>query len=308
MQPIGFVRSPYSDRREIPKGPGAKHEALGILEIKLEFELGLTDIEGFSHLFVIWLFDRAEGFDLIGTPPTDDREHGVFATRSPRRPNPLGLTVVQLQRREGALLHVKGVDMLDGTPILDIKPYLSSVPQEQLRRGWMTEAEARRRRTNAAAPVRLMVRSAVDADREQIAKMRVVLWPSASFEEHLHELEAGPVGHLPSVTFVAVDGDKDLVGFVDVGLRSHADGCDPAKPVGFLEGWFVKEALRKRGIGGTLARAAEDWAREQGCVEMASDTWIDHEESQKAHAALGFEVVDRCVHFRKSLGNTTIEK
>jgi len=145
MQPIGFVRSPYSDRREIPKGPGAKHDALGVLDIKTEFEVGLTDIEGFSHLFVIWLFHQAEGFDLIGRPPTDDREHGVFATRSPRRPNPIGLTVVELQRREGALLHIKGVDMLDGTPILDIKPYLSSIPPEQLRRGWMDEAEARRR-------------------------------------------------------------------------------------------------------------------------------------------------------------------
>ncbi len=129
----------------IPKGPGAQHEALGILEIKPEFELGLKDIEGFSHLFVIWLFDRAEGFELVGIPPTDDREHGVFATRSPRRPNPIGLTVVRLLRREGALLHVKGVDMLDGTPILDIKPYLSSVPLEQLRRGWMTEAEDRKK-------------------------------------------------------------------------------------------------------------------------------------------------------------------
>src|SRR5450432_2485358 len=143
MQPIGFVKSPYKETREIPKGPGAKHDALGVLEIKSEFEIGLTDIEGFSHLFVIWVFDRANGFDLIGTPPTDNREHGVFATRSPRRPNPIGLTVVELLRREGPLLHVRGIDMLDGTPILDIKPYLSSIPTEKLRRGWLAEAEAR---------------------------------------------------------------------------------------------------------------------------------------------------------------------
>ncbi len=143
MQPIGFVKSPYKSTREIPKGPGAKHDALGILEIKPEFEIGLTDIEGFSHLFVLWVFDRANGFDLIGTPPTDNREHGVFATRSPRRPNPIGLTVVRLLRREGTQLHVEGIDMLDGTPILDIKPYLSSIPPDQLRRGWMADAEAR---------------------------------------------------------------------------------------------------------------------------------------------------------------------
>ena len=143
MQPIGFVRSRYKETREIPKGLGAKHEAEGILEIKPGFEVGLTDIEGFSHLFVIWVFDRAVGFELIGTPPSDNREHGVFATRSPRRPNPIGLTVVELQRREGSRLHVQGVDMLDGTSILDIKPYLSNVPAEKLRRGWLAEVEAR---------------------------------------------------------------------------------------------------------------------------------------------------------------------
>ena len=143
MQPIGYVRSPYRETQGIPKGLGAKHEAEGILEIRPEFEPGLKDIEGFSHLFVIWAFDRAEGFELLGTPPSDDRPHGVFATRSPRRPNPIGLTVVELAQREGRLLHVRGIDMLDGTPILDIKPYLSSVPGERLRRGWLAEAEAR---------------------------------------------------------------------------------------------------------------------------------------------------------------------
>jgi len=143
MQAIGYVRSPYRNTQEIPKGLGAKHETEGLLEIRPEFESGLQDIEGFSHLFVIWAFDRSEGFSLVGTPPTDNRPHSVFATRSPRRPNPLGLTVVELLSREGRSLRVRGLDMLEGTPILDIKPYLSSVPQEQLRRGWLAEAEAR---------------------------------------------------------------------------------------------------------------------------------------------------------------------
>jgi tRNA-Thr(GGU) m(6)t(6)A37 methyltransferase TsaA len=143
-QPIGFAKTPYTNTKQIPKGFGAKHEVDGTLEILPEFEAGLADIEGFSHLFVVWVFDRSEGFELVGIPPIDDRPHGVFATRSPRRPNPIGLTVVELFRREGRLLHVHGVDMLDGTPILDIKPYLSSIPSDKLRRGWMTEAEARR--------------------------------------------------------------------------------------------------------------------------------------------------------------------
>jgi tRNA-Thr(GGU) m(6)t(6)A37 methyltransferase TsaA len=143
LRPIGYVRSPYKDTREIPKGLGAKHQAEGALDMLAEFEVGLTDIEGFSHLIVIWAFDRSQGFELLGKPPSDNRSHGVFATRSPRRPNPIGLTVVELLRREGAQLQVRGVDMLDGTPILDIKPYLSSVPPEKLRRGWLAEAEAR---------------------------------------------------------------------------------------------------------------------------------------------------------------------
>jgi tRNA (adenine37-N6)-methyltransferase len=143
-RPIGFVRSSYSETKQIPKGLGAKHEAEGTLDVLPEFAAGLQDIEGFSHLFVLWEFDRSTDFDLVASPPCDDRSHGVFATRSPRRPNPIGLTVVRLLGREGGALRVRGLDMLDGTPILDLKPYLSSVPAEELRRGWLAEVEARR--------------------------------------------------------------------------------------------------------------------------------------------------------------------
>jgi tRNA (adenine37-N6)-methyltransferase len=146
-RPIGYVRTPYTNTKEIPKGLGAKHEAEGTLEISPEFEAGLADIEDFSYLFVLWIFDRSDGFDLVGVPPIDNQPHGVFATRSPRRPNPIGLTVVELLGREGRMLRVRGVDMLDGSPILDIKPYLSSIPTEKLRRGWIEEAEARAKST-----------------------------------------------------------------------------------------------------------------------------------------------------------------
>ena len=144
-RPIGFVSSLFKQTSEIPKGLGAKHDADGVLTILPEFEPGLTDIEGFSHLIVIWEFDRSQGFELLASPPSDNRQHGVFATRSPLRPNPIALTTVELCRREGSELHVRGVDMLDGTPILDIKPYLSSIPSERLRRGWLAEAEARKK-------------------------------------------------------------------------------------------------------------------------------------------------------------------
>ena len=143
-RPIGFIRSPYRSTSEVPRGLGAKHDAEGTLEILPEFQPGLSDIEGFSHLMVLWEFDRSQGFELIAHPPSDDRPHGVFATRSPLRPNPIGLTVVELISRESGKVRVRGVDMLDGTPILDIKPYLSSIPRKKLRRGWLAEAEMRK--------------------------------------------------------------------------------------------------------------------------------------------------------------------
>ena len=141
---IGTVRSPYTDTAQVPKGPGARHDAEGVLHVLPELEAGLTDIEGFSHLYVIWVFDRVTGYDLLSRPPTDDRPHGVFATRSPRRPNPIGLTVVRLLGRDGPRLQVRGLDMLDGTPILDLKPCLSSIPPSELKRGWLDDAESRR--------------------------------------------------------------------------------------------------------------------------------------------------------------------
>jgi aminoglycoside 6'-N-acetyltransferase I len=106
---------------------------------------------------------------------------------------------------------------------------------------------------------------------------------------------------MPLINFVAEAADGTLAGFAEVDLRSHADGCDPARPVGYLEGWYVIAAYRRCGLGRRLLAAAEEWARSHGCVEMASDTWLDNELSQSCHEALGFEVVDRCVHYRKAL-------
>ena len=144
MNPIGTVRTPFTETVRIPKGLDAKHDAEGVIDLDPAFEAGLQDIEGFSHLYIVWVFHATEGYDLVAHPPSDDRPHGVFATRSPSRPNPIGLTVVQLLRRDGRRLHVRGVDMLDGTPVLDIKPYLSSIAEVEIRRGWLAEAEARR--------------------------------------------------------------------------------------------------------------------------------------------------------------------
>jgi len=151
----------------------------------------------------------------------------------------------------------------------------------------------------------ILVRPARPADAPALAALCFALWPESPLEEHAQAVDATLAGQpratLPLVWFVAEAPGGSLVGFVEVGLRSHADGCDPVQPVGFLEGWYVDPAFRRQGIGRRLVAAAEEWARRQRCREMASDTWIDHELSQRAHARLGYQVVDRCVHFRKSL-------
>jgi aminoglycoside 6'-N-acetyltransferase I len=149
------------------------------------------------------------------------------------------------------------------------------------------------------------IRIAEANDRDLLAALHLLLWPECSFEEEKLAIDAlistGMSGTLPAAVFVAEAEDGRIIGFLEVGLRSHADGCDPAQPVGFVEGWFVLEASRNQGVGRALMRAAENWARQRGAIEMASDSWITQEDSHRAHEALGFNVVDRCVLFRKSL-------
>jgi aminoglycoside 6'-N-acetyltransferase I len=106
---------------------------------------------------------------------------------------------------------------------------------------------------------------------------------------------------MPLIIFVAEVSDGTWVGFLEVDLRSHADGCNPSQAVGYIEGRYVAEDYRHPGVGKKLLAKAEDWARSHRCLEMASDAIIGNELSQRAHEALGYEVVDRCVHYRKRL-------
>jgi aminoglycoside 6'-N-acetyltransferase I len=148
------------------------------------------------------------------------------------------------------------------------------------------------------------IRDIEERDIRAVAEMCAALWPDSSVEEHEEEVmtlvrgTAQPV--YPSQVLVAEEG-AELVGFAHVGMRSYADGCDAARPAGYLEGWYVRDGWRKRGVGRALVEAAKRWARAQGCVEMGSDTWLDNEGSQRAHEALGFGEVDRCVVYRMRL-------
>jgi len=137
-RPIGVIRSPF---REIEGMPIQAVAATGItakVELKPEFAAGLKDLAGFSHIFLIYHFHLSEGYSLETKPFMDDTLRGVFSTRAPRRPNPIGLSVVRLVKIEGSVLHIEGVDMVDGTPLLDIKPYvpeLDAIAAERI--GWI---------------------------------------------------------------------------------------------------------------------------------------------------------------------------
>src|SRR6516165_6865855 len=149
------------------------------------------------------------------------------------------------------------------------------------------------------APVdNVQIRPAQASDLDQLTRLYEALWPKSPAEEHAQELrllvggKADLVLTMPLAIFVAEETDGTLVGFLEVDLRSHADGCNPSQPVGYIEGWYVSESHRHCGIGRELVARAENWARDHRCVEMASDALVDNDLSHRAHEALGYEVVD----------------
>jgi tRNA-Thr(GGU) m(6)t(6)A37 methyltransferase TsaA len=124
MHPIGVIHSPFTDQGRTPIQP-SRSQAQGRVEVYPEFAAGLEDIEGFSHIILLYVFHQSSGFELRIKPFLDDHSHGPFATRYPWRPNLIGISVVRLAAHEGNILRIEGVDVLDGTPLLDITPYVS---------------------------------------------------------------------------------------------------------------------------------------------------------------------------------------
>ena len=151
----------------------------------------------------------------------------------------------------------------------------------------------------------MIIRPANSCDLDSLAALGNALWPGSTAAEHAQELalilSGKPPTTLPLVIFVAETPEGALAGFLEVGLRSHAEGCDESHPVGYVEGWYVSDSHRRQGIGAALLRAAEDWSRSQGCRELASDTTISNTLSQHVHDSLGFQVAERAVLFRKPL-------
>ena len=139
-KPIGIIHSPFKDIKGMPIQPTGAEGVAGTIEMRPEFIEGLKDLEGFSHIILIYHFHQSEGYTLSVKPFLDNNQHGVFATRAPRRPNPIGISAVKLIKVEGRTLHVENVDIVDGTPLLDIKPYVPEFDiQRAERTGWLSE-------------------------------------------------------------------------------------------------------------------------------------------------------------------------
>ncbi|HPG39473.1 MAG TPA: tRNA (N6-threonylcarbamoyladenosine(37)-N6)-methyltransferase TrmO [bacterium] len=148
--PIGIIHTPHKTREGTPIQPGGAQGIIGTVEVYSEYLEGLLDLDGFSHIILLYHFNRSVGFSLCVTPFMDDVPHGVFATRAPKRPNAIGISVVKLLKIAGALLSVSGVDMLDGTPLLDIKPFVKEFDHVlRSRCGWL-EKNKQQSRTKKA--------------------------------------------------------------------------------------------------------------------------------------------------------------
>jgi len=139
-KPIGIIHSLFKDVKGMPIQTTAAQGIAGTIEIEPDYAGGLKDIEGFSHIILVYHFHLSEGYSLEVRPFMDDHLRGVFATRAPRRPNPIGLSVVRLVKVEGSTLHIEDVDIADGTPLLDIKPYVPEFDIREVERtGWLSE-------------------------------------------------------------------------------------------------------------------------------------------------------------------------
>jgi len=139
--PIGVIHTPFTKREGMPIQPAGAAGVQGTVKVFESYQAGLRDLDGFSHIILLYHFHRSQGFKLQVVPFMDTRSRGLFATRAPKRPNPIGLSVVQLERIEDGTLYVRNVDMLDGTPLLDIKPYVPEFDvQTAIRTGWLEQA------------------------------------------------------------------------------------------------------------------------------------------------------------------------
>jgi tRNA-Thr(GGU) m(6)t(6)A37 methyltransferase TsaA len=249
LTPIGFVHSPFVDRHSAPRQPAHARSAQGTIELlpDARYEHALRDLDCWSHIWVVFWFDRNAGFRPTVLPPRSAQKRGVFATRAPYRPNPIGLSVVQLERVEGRVLYVRGLDLLDQTPVLDLKPYVpytDSVPEAS--HGWLDAASASAP-AEATDPGPRFVVSFSERAEEQLA------WLAAHTDLPLRALAQdvlvdGPAPH--PYRRIRDLGDCYRLGIKDFRLRFTVSG----EHVQVLE---IATGYRKRTLDDPLATATE---------------------------------------------------
>jgi len=149
-KPIGWIRSPFQSIEGMPIQPVGARDDRGTVELESDYVDGIKDLDGFSHIILIYHFHLSSGYSLRVRPFLDDRKRGLFATRTPKRPNPIGVSIVRLEKISHTTLHIRGVDIVDGTPLLDIKPYVSEFDApEDAEDGWIGKARKSIRRTRS---------------------------------------------------------------------------------------------------------------------------------------------------------------
>jgi tRNA-Thr(GGU) m(6)t(6)A37 methyltransferase TsaA len=264
-KPIGVIRSPHTRADETPIQPVFAGGIPARVEVFLEYEEGLRDIDGFSHIYLLYAFDRAGPASLEVTPYLGDRRRGVFATRAPNRPNPLGLSLVRLVRREGNLLHIEDVDILDGTPLLDIKPYVGRFDsREGTRAGWQEEIDDETARTKG----RRGCRPAEPGDLPGILwLLEACALPTEGVAEHLD-------------AFVVAESDRSIAGVG--GLEPHGDAC-------LLRSLAVAKEHRGRGLAGAICDRLEADAAARGAREI----YLLTETAERYFSRRGYATVPR---------------
>jgi len=146
ISPIGIIETPFTDLEGMPIQPSGAADVMGTIVVDKDFEQGLSDLDGFSHIILLYHFHRSKGYNLMVKPFLDDQKRGLFSTRAPRRPNPVGLSIVRLIKREGNKITIKGIDVLSGTPLIDIKPYVPDFDTKDVTAvGWLEKNQKQAR-------------------------------------------------------------------------------------------------------------------------------------------------------------------
>jgi tRNA (adenine37-N6)-methyltransferase len=238
VRPIGIVRSPFDEKVEAPRQAITAADTTGTVEIHPEYRDALADLEGFDRIWILFWFSRAEGWRSKVQPPRSDERRGLFATRAPHRPNPIGMSPVRLERVDGLVLHVRELDILDGTPVIDIKPYLPYCDAfGEARAGWLETRDARSWRVqfSASADERLgwiALQNSGGALRERISSA-LELGPQPHAYSRLKKLDDGSLLLAVKdwrVQCRVAEGQTILVESVRTGYRPRdlATGAEPA--------------------------------------------------------------------------------